>query len=91
MRDALMNSDPDPQTKYPWLRGAVISGVGAVIGIIAFAVFCYSLGLSFSDEGWAGNRQPDWQANRNALIGSLVGLSVAILTFWLGFIQMTRR
>jgi hypothetical protein len=62
-----------------------------VIGTVAFAVFCYSLGLSFSDEGWADNQASAWQTNRVALIGSLVGFSVAILAFWLGFIQTTRR
>ncbi len=93
-----MTLNPDPQqtasadaVKYPWLRGAVISGLGVVIGTVAFAVFCYSLGLNFSDEGWADNQPSPWQTNRIALIGSLVGFAVAILVFWLGFIQTTRR
>lgn len=85
-----MDSNQD-QPKYTWLRGAVISGIGVVIGTVAFAVFCYSLGLNFSDEGWADNQPSAWQSNRVALIGSLAGFSVAILTFWLGFIQTTRR
>ena len=86
-----MSSNPDPQPKYPWLRGAVISAAGVVIGTISFAVFCYSLGLNFSDEGWADNRASPWQTNPIGFVGSLAGLSVAILAFWLGFIQTTRR
>lgn len=86
-----MNSDPDPQPKYPWLRGAVISGIGVLVGAVSFGVFCYALGLNFQDEGWANNRPRDWQTNRIALIGSVVGFTAAILAFWLGFIQITRR
>ena len=86
-----MSSSSDPHSNVPWLRGALISGVGVIIGAIAFAVFCYALGLNFTDQGWSDNQASPWETNRVALIGSLLGLSFAILAFWLGFIQITRR
>jgi len=83
------SSPSEPTARPQWLRGAVISVIGVLIGTVAFVLFCYALGLNFSDEGWADNGKP-WQTNRGALIGSLVGIAVAILVFWLGFIQITR-
>ena len=84
-----MNRNEEHETSYPWVRGAVMSGVGALIGTIAFAVFCYALGLNFTDEGWSENASPT-PARRIALIGSLIGFVVAILIFWLGFFQTIR-
>jgi hypothetical protein len=84
---AMSAKDNANSTSHPWLRGVLISSAGVVIGMIAFALFCFSLGLNFQDEGWAADRQ----IHRPSLVGSLVGLAIAILVFWLGFFQTTRR
>lgn len=84
-----MDSPPNPESNRPWLRGAMISGLGVLIGGIAFVSFCFALGLNFSDQGWPEHQNP-WQTNRVALIGTFVGFGIAILLFWLGFFQATR-
>lgn len=85
-----MSGDGDSETKGRWQRGAAITSLGVVIGLIAFALFCNALGLNFQDEGWAEGRDQPWQTHRTQLIGSLVGFAIAILLFWLGFIDTTR-
>lgn len=72
----------------PWLRGAVTSGVGVVIGAISLALFCYALGLNFSDEGWTDGHDP-WRSRPIALVSSLIGMAISILLFWAGFFQTT--
>ena len=84
--------DPDDKAtgvssrrRPPWLRGAVTSAAGVLVGSLALALFCYALGLNFSDEGWP----QDQPINRFMLVLSLAGFALAILIFWLGFFQTT--
>ncbi len=79
-----MELPQDSQTNPHWRRGALITGLGVLLGCLALTLFCHAMGLNFSDEGWAEN-QNAWQENRAALIGSFVGFGLAILIFWLGF------
>lgn len=74
---------------HTWQRGAMISVLGAAIGAISLAWFCYAMGLNFTDEGWSDQSRP-WQENRLQLIGSCAGFIAAVLVFWLGFFQTTR-
>jgi hypothetical protein len=85
-----MSSSQDSDPRHSWYRGAAISALGVLIGTIAFGTFCYAFGLNFSDEGWSDSHDQPWQTHRTQLIGSLIGFTIAILLFWLGFIQTTR-
>jgi len=85
-----MSSDQDHVPTHAWIRGAAISALGVLVGAIAFVLFCYTLGLNFTDEGWANHPNQPWQVNRVHLIGSFVGFAVGILLFWMGFVQTTR-
>lgn len=69
----------------PWLRGAIISASGVLVGTLSLVLFCYALGLNLQDEGWPEERQ----INGTLLATSLVGFAAAILVFWLGFFQTT--
>jgi hypothetical protein len=84
-----MDSPQNPESNRPWLSGVLISALGVLIGGMAFALFCFALGLNFSDQGWPENQNP-WQTNRVALVGSFAGFGIAILVFWLGLIDATR-
>lgn len=82
--------DESQPARRSWMRGAAITALGVVIGIAAFALFCYAFGLNFEDEGWPKGREQPWQTHRPHLIASFVGFAIAILLFWLGFIDTTR-
>ena len=75
-------------SKHLWLRGALISGIGVLIGIAAFTLFCHSLGLNLRDQGWPKNGV-SWDSNRGELLFSFLGFAIATVLFWLGFYQAT--
>ena len=85
-----MDLDQPPKRSSTWVRGAILSTLGVVVGAIAFALFCHAFGLNFSDEGWAENHDP-WETSPGSLIGSFLGFAIAILLFWFGFFQTTDR
>lgn len=72
-----------PAGSHGWIRGAAISAAGVLLGMLSLGLFCHSLGVNFSEEGWSETRQ----INRGAMIASLVGFALATLLFWIGFIQ----
>ena len=37
--------NPSENNSHPWLRGAAVSGIGVVIGIVSLVLFCHALGL----------------------------------------------
>jgi hypothetical protein len=86
----MITSDDQPEpTAYPWLRGAVYSGIGVVIGIASLILFCHDLGLNLQDQGW-GSDSSSWDTNRGELVTSFVGFGIATIIFWLGFHQTTK-
>ena len=76
----------EPAAGRWWLRGVLLASGGIVMGALSLALFCFALGVSFSEEGWSENRAVDGPA----LVGSLVGFAIATLLFWIGFVQTTR-
>lgn len=78
--------DPAP---VPWRKAVMISGVGMIVGIAAFVLFCHSLGLNFRDQGW-GESEASWETNRVELGISFAGFAVATVLFWLGFFHATQ-
>jgi hypothetical protein len=75
-----------PPASLWWLRGVLLVVAGMLLGALALGVFCFALGVNLADEGGSN----DQQANRPALIVSLVGFAIATLLFWIGFVQTTR-
>ncbi|MDA7915191.1 hypothetical protein N9B98_02870 [bacterium] len=85
-------STPENKTEsspYPWLRGAIYSGIGVVIGIASLVLFCHALGLNLRDQGW-GSDTNSWDSNRGELVTSFVGFGISTIIFWLGFHQTTK-
>ncbi|MDB4749785.1 hypothetical protein OAF83_02650 [Rubripirellula sp.] len=85
-------STPENQTEsppHPWLRGAVYSGIGVVIGIASLILFCHALGLNLRDQGW-GSDTKSWDSNRGELVTSFIGFGISTVIFWLGFHQTTK-
>jgi len=83
-----MADSENESAAIPWRKGALISGLGVIIGITAFVLFCHSLGLSLRDQGW-GESGESWSANRGELVLSFIGFAVATILFWLGFFHVT--
>ena len=81
--------DKRETSSRPWLRGAIFSGVGILIGIVSLMLFCHALDLNLQDQGWAPNSSP-WDSNRGELMTSFVGFGVSTIIFWLGFHQTTK-
>ena len=74
---------------HPWLRGAVVSSIGVVIGVVSLVLFCHALGLNLQDQGW-GTSSDAWNTNRGEVIISFVGFGISTIIFWLGFHQTTK-
>ncbi len=74
---------------HPWLRGAVVSSIGVVIGIVSLILFCHALGLNLRDQGW-GSGSDSWNTNRAEVIVSFIGFGISTVIFWLGFHQTTK-
>ena len=55
--------NPSENNSHPWLRGAAVSGIGVVIGIVSLVLFCHALGLNLRDQGW-GSGSDSWNTNR---------------------------
>ena len=80
----------NPQTNsHPWLRGAILSVAGGLIGIASLVLFCHALGLNLQDQGWAPD-SGSWDSNRGELLTSLVGFGISTIIFWIGFHQTTK-
>ena len=71
------------------VQGAVLCGVGVLIGMIALVMCCYSFGVDFRGEGWGEMGANSSVLRRQSLILSLVGFGVAIPLFWVGFFRIT--
>ncbi|MCP4940355.1 MAG: hypothetical protein GY924_00010 [Planctomycetaceae bacterium] len=81
--------NPSENNSHPWLRGAAVSGIGVVIGIVSLVLFCHALGLNLRDQGW-GSGSDSWNTNRGEVIVSFIGFGIGTVIFWLGFHQTTK-
>ncbi|HBV66024.1 MAG TPA: hypothetical protein DEF45_23735 [Rhodopirellula sp.] len=81
--------NPSENNPPPWLRGAVVSSIGVIIGIVSLVLFCHALGLNLREQGW-GSGNDSWNTNRSEVIVSFIGFGMSTVIFWLGFHQTTK-
>ena len=69
--------------------GAMMIATGVVAGIISATLFCWAIGINFTDEGWS-ERGRGLTDSGVWMLGGAAGCLVAgIVLFWFGMYKLT--